>query len=101
MAPEDKTGTAQGKLMAARAAELDAKRKLAEHIHGLVIVSETTVRDFITEHDDIATHMDAILIGSMVEKTEFDAETARVTVSIPGMQIWEIVHERYRIVRSR
>ena len=101
VAPEDKTGTAQGKLMAARAAELDAKRKLAEHIHGLVIVSETTVRDFITEHDDIATHMNAILIGSLVEKTEFDAETARVTVSIPGIQIWEIVHVRYHIVHSR
>lgn len=99
VAPADKAGTAQGKLMAARAAELDAKRKLGEHINGLVIVSETTVRDFVTEHDDIATHMDAILVGSMVEKTEFDNETSHVTVSIPGMQIWEIVHERYTIVR--
>ena len=89
----------QSHLMAARAAELDAKRRLAEHVNGLVIVSETTVKDFVAEHDDIATHMDAILVGSMVEKTEFDNGTAHVTVSIPGMQIWEIVHERYRIVR--
>jgi hypothetical protein len=96
---EDIAGTAQGKLMAARAAELDAKRKLAEHINGLVIISETTVKNFVTEHDDIATHMDAVLIGSMVEKTEFDGETANVTVSIPGMQIWDVVYERLRITR--
>ncbi len=92
-------GTAQGKLMAARAAELDAKRKLAEHINGLVITSETTVKDFVAQHDDIASHVDAILVGSMVERTEFDGEAAHVTVSIPGMQIWEVVHERLRIVR--
>jgi len=97
--PEDKTGTPQGKLLAARAAELDAKRKLAEHIQGLQITSDTTVRDFVTEHDDIRTHVDAILIGSMVEKTTFDGQTAEVTVSIPGMQVWEIIHERIRVVR--
>ncbi|UCD29886.1 MAG: hypothetical protein JSV03_05250 [Planctomycetota bacterium] len=96
---EDTAGTAQGKLMAARAAELDAKRKLAEHINGLVIVSETRVKDFVAEHDEVATHMDAILVGSMVEKTEFDGETANVTVSIPGMQVWEVVYERLRITR--
>ncbi|MBN1488319.1 MAG: hypothetical protein JXA69_00250 [Phycisphaerae bacterium] len=97
--PADKAGTPQGKLMAARAAELDAKRKLGEHINGLVIQSQTTVRDFVTENDDIATQMDAILVGSTVEKTEFDGETANVTVSIPGIQVWEIVHERLRIIR--
>ena len=91
--------TAQGKLMAARAAELDAKRKLGEHINGLVISSETTVRDFVAEHDEIATHMDSILVGSMVERTEFDGDTAHVTVSIPGMRVWEVVHDRLVIIR--
>lgn len=97
--PEGKAGTAQGKLMAARAAELDAKRKLAEHINGLMISSETSVKDFVTEHDDIATRVDAILVGSTIERTEFDGDTANVTVSVPGMQIWEVVHERIVITK--
>ena len=92
--PPEKAGTPQGKLLAARGAELAAKQKLGEHIDGLLIESNTTVRDFVTEHDEIATHMDAILVGSSVEKTSFDGETAEVTVSIPGMQVWEIIHQR-------
>ncbi len=100
--PDDKKGTAQGKLMAARAAELDAKRRLGEHINGLVISSDTKVKDFVTQHDDIRSYMDALLVGSMVEKTEFDGETARVTVSIPGMQVWQVISERIRIeVKSK
>lgn len=99
--PDDKKGTAQGKLMAARAAELDAKRKLGEHINGLVITSETHVKDFIAQHDDIRSYMDALLVGSMVEKTEFDGETAQVTVSIPGMQVWQVISERIRVQRMR
>jgi len=95
----DKAGTAQGKLMAARAAELDAKRKLAEHIYGLQIDSDTLVRDFVTEHDEIRSHMDAVLVGSMIESTRFDNEIAIVVVSIPGMQVWEIVSARIRVIR--
>jgi len=97
VAPADKAGTAQGKLMAARAAELDAKRKLGEHIQGLQISSQTKVKDFVTEHDEIRTQMDAILVGSMVEDTKFEGETAKVTVSISGMQVWEIIGQRMRI----
>lgn len=97
----DNAGTPQGKLMAARAAELDAKRKLAEHINGLVIHSETRVRDFVTEHDEISSRVDAVLVGAMVEDTRFEGDTAHVTVSVPGMQVWEIVHEYIRIERRR
>jgi hypothetical protein len=99
--PADKLSTAQGKLMAARAAELDAKRRLGEHINGLLIMSETTVRDFVTENDEISTQMASVLIGSMVERTEFDGETATVTVSIPGMQVWKVVHDRVLIIQRR
>mgnify|MGYP000403804351 CR=1 FL=1 len=44
---------AKEKLLARRAAELDAYRKLAEYIKGLRITSSTTVRDFVTESDEI------------------------------------------------
>jgi len=94
--PADKAGTAQGKLMAARCAELDAKRKLSEHINGLIITSQTSVKDFVTEHDEIRSYMEGVLVGASVDRTEYDGETAKVTVSIPGMQIWEIVAQRMR-----
>ncbi len=45
--------TAQAALMARRAAEMDAYRKLAEQINGLRIDSRTYVRDFVTESDQI------------------------------------------------
>ena len=99
VAPPERAGTPQGQLLAARAAELVAKRNLAEQIHGLSITSETLVRDFVAEHDEIGTHVDAVLVGATVEDTTFDGDTARVVVSIPGMQVWEILHERIRVTR--
>jgi hypothetical protein len=93
--------TPQGKLKAARAAELDAKRKLAEQIAGLRINSDTLVRDFVTENDQIQTQVDAVLVGSYVEKTDFPGDgTAQVMVTVPGMQVWKVVHE-YLVIRTR
>ncbi len=97
--PEDKAGTPQGKLLAARAAELDAKRKLAEHIKGLRISSETSVRDFVAQHDEISSYVDAVLVGASVDETKFDGDTAEVTVSVPGMQVWQVIYERVRVTR--
>jgi len=48
---------AQAKLMAFRAAELDGRRKLAEEIDGLMINSDTSVKDFVAESDEIRTSM--------------------------------------------
>jgi hypothetical protein len=91
--------TPQGRLRAARAAEVDAKRKLGERIAGLHIRSETSVRDFVTEHDTIETLMGAVLVNATVKSTKFEDDTAIVVVTIPGMRIWGIVGEELR--RSR
>lgn len=97
--PADKTGTPQGKLMAARAAELDAKRHLAEEIMGFQIDSSTTVRDFVTEHDEINSQLNTFIQGAYVKSTDWDAEgTATVVVEIPAMQIWQVVNT-YKVVR--
>jgi hypothetical protein len=85
--------TAQGKLRAARAAELDAKRKLAERIAGLRIRSETSVRDFTAQYDHIDTYMDAIMVDALVSQTRFTDQTAIVTVQIPGMRVWSVVND--------
>jgi hypothetical protein len=101
--PADQAGTAQGKLMAARAAEVDAKRKLAEQLDGLVIQGTTTVRDFVAEHDDIRTDMQTFLLGAHpVGDPEYDADgTASVTVEIPLERFWQLISVRMTSVEIR
>jgi len=89
-------GTPQGRLRAARAAELDAKRKLAEQIAGLRVQSETTVQDFVTQHDDIRTLVDAVLMDAMITSTRFSEDTAQVTVALPGMRVWDVLNDEMR-----
>jgi len=91
--------TPQGKLKAARAAELDAKRKLAEQIAGLHIDSDTLVRDFVTEYDQISTQVNAVLVGAVIESTKWDADMAEVTVSVPARDVWRVIHSQMVIVQ--
>jgi hypothetical protein len=99
--PTEMANTPQGKLMAARAAELDAKRKLGERVMGLAIDSSTTVQNFVTQHDEINTQLNAYITGSYVKSTTYDDQgTATVTVEMPAMQVWEIVHTYIRVVRK-
>jgi hypothetical protein len=88
--------TPQGRLKAARAAELDAKRKLAEQVAGLRLHGETVVRDFAAERDEVTTMVDAVLRQATVTKTEFTSDTARVTVALPGMQVWAVFNQQYQ-----
>ncbi len=97
VAPEDKAGTPQGRLLAARAAEMDAKRRLVEQINGLQLSSNTTVQDFVTQRDEIRAQVNAVLLGASVEKTTFDGETATVVVSLPGMAVWDVLHDEMRL----
>ena len=93
--------TAQGKLRAARAAQLDAMRKLAEQIYGLTISSETTVRDFVTENDEIDTHVDALLAGAVSEEPVFSGDLASITVSLPAGDVWSVLHQHILVVGRR
>lgn len=85
---------AQAKLMARRGAEMDARRKLAERLDGLVITSQTTVKDFVTESDDIRSAMLTFQQGGYVvdgsEKYMEDG-TVEVTVAIDVAPLWEII----------
>lgn len=83
--------TAQGRLMAARAAELVAKRKLAEQVAGLTIRGDTQVEDFVTQYDHVSSMVDAVIVGALVKNTRFTDDTAVVTVELPGMAVWEVV----------
>ncbi len=93
--------TAQGKLKAARAAEVDAMRKLSEQVFGLQIQSGTTVRDFVTQHDEINTQVQAVLAGAIPGEPRFESDTAVVTVSLPASDVWRVVHSHMMIVQRK
>jgi hypothetical protein len=93
----DNPNMAQARLMAARAAELDAKRKLAEQIMGFQLTSDTTVRDFVTEYDEIETDLDTYIQGAAVKSTRYtDDGIAEVTVEFPLQTLWSLVRSYYR-----
>lgn len=91
--------TPQGKLKAARAAEMDARRKLAERIGGLRLNANTTVRDFTTQHDEVVGLVDAVIVDALITNTRFENDAAIVTVTVPGLRVWStlgIGHARGR-----
>lgn len=93
--------TAQGKLRAARAAELDAMRKLAEQIYGLSIRSETLIRDFVTEHREVSALVEGVISGAVAQEPVFSEDSVSVTVSVGGSEVWSVVHRHSQIVKRR
>lgn len=87
----------QGRLMAGRAAELDALRKLGEHLQGLQIDSATTVRDFVTMNDEINARFFGIIRGARSDPAEFRDGVASVRACLPGSEVWSIISEYKRI----
>ncbi|MBL4701190.1 MAG: LPP20 family lipoprotein, partial [Phycisphaeraceae bacterium] len=78
----------QAKLLAKRAAEMDAYRKLAEYLLGLEIQSSTTVKDFTTESDKIAGAVDALVKNvQFTEVRYFDDGTVEVQAQISLRQV--------------
>jgi len=90
--PDEADSEAQANLLAERAAELDAKRKLAEQVMGVKIKGETTVRDFVTESDKIKTSVYGFLAGCRIvdSKTLEDGITKQVTVELDLGGLYEI-----------
>jgi hypothetical protein len=63
--------TPRGRLMAMRAAEADALRRLAERVRGVQISSTTRVQDFVTESDQIALASQAFIRGARTTGVRF------------------------------
>ncbi len=79
----------QDKLLAKRAAQVDAYRKLTELLLGLKITSSTTVRDFVAESDEIRTSFDQFVKGLKVvgPPRYFDDGTCEVDVQATIEQV--------------
>ena len=66
--PEN-VAAAQARLMAERAARVDALRKLTEQIYGLEVRSGTTVRDAVLANDVIRTNFEGFIRGARIVET--------------------------------
>lgn len=58
--------TGQAKLMAMRAAKVDALRNLAEQVHGVRVWGNTSVSSFVTQSDTVRTYVDSFIRGARV-----------------------------------
>ena len=81
--------------MAIRAARVDAQRQLLERIKGLRLNSNTLVRDFITEYDEIRTRAEGLVIGASEVSTylHHDELIAEVTMEVPVQKVIEKIKE--------
>lgn len=82
----------QAKLMAKRAAKLDALRKLTELIYGTWIDSETPVRDMVVASDKINSRLSALIRGAVeVDHKFYEDLSAEVTIEIETGTVTDIL----------
>jgi hypothetical protein len=94
LAPDNIKDTPRGRLLAERAAYVDAIRNLAENIKGVQLTSTTTVLDFVTQSDDIETRFEGWVHGA--KKTVVRAYpdgTVEVEVELPMQGFYDIYKE--------
>ncbi|WP_143871456.1 LPP20 family lipoprotein [Catenovulum sediminis] len=83
VAPQEHMGTSKARLLARRAAQLDAYRNLAEILNGVRVNSETLVQDMTLASDTVRTKVDAIIKGATMTQDHYQNEVATVTMQIP------------------
>lgn len=67
--PGRSVNAAQARLMAIRAAKVDAYRNLLEEAYGVNISARSSVREFIVKNDSIRSRVDAYIRGAKVIHT--------------------------------
>ncbi|MBI5393732.1 MAG: LPP20 family lipoprotein, partial [Verrucomicrobia bacterium] len=78
----------QARVTTERAAEVDALRRLAEKIYGVVIDSNTTVENFATKNDTIRQTVTGVVQGAeTVETTYYSDGSVKVVKQMNGALI--------------
>jgi hypothetical protein len=72
----------QQKIMAKRAAELDAYRRLASRMLGIKIDGETTVRDMALENDQLVANLSHVLKGARPTAIAFNKDDGSCEVTM-------------------
>lgn len=91
---------AQAKLMAKRAAMMDARRNLLETILGLRIDSKTVVRDMVAESDQIDANTSGIIRNSYEIGANYGSDgICTVTMEVKLYDIWAYVRQEHTYTR--
>lgn len=81
--PKNATG-AQGKVLARRAAVVDAQRNLVETINGVQVDADTTVENLMVASDIVKTKVSGVLKGAQVIDEKYnDDGSYQVTMRVP------------------
>ena len=73
---------AKKRLLARRAAQVDAYRNLAEFISGVRVSSETVVRDMALESDTVRTKIEAMVKGAVMTTDHYQNNVGQVRMRI-------------------
>ncbi len=81
--PPGSVNKAQARLMALRAAKVDAMRNLAEQVSAVTIISDTSIQDFVAKNDTIKARVDSFIKGAWVsEERELADGTMEVDMEL-------------------
>jgi hypothetical protein len=96
-APKEGDSEAKAKLNAERAALTEARRNLLEQLKGVSIDSKTTVRDFVTESDEIKTKTDGFIQGAKTIRSEqLEDGSWEVEIEISLADFYNNVYKKFR-----
>jgi hypothetical protein len=83
----DRPSAAQARLLAMRAARVDAQRNLLEIIKGVKVDSQTTVENFTVTQDIIRTNVSGVVKGARIVKESVDKQPDGSFLATVEMQI--------------
>lgn len=72
--PPDAVSPAQARLMALRAAKVEALRNLLEQVQSVTIVSDSTVQDFMLKNDAVRAKVDGFVKGAWISEERLLAD---------------------------
>lgn len=81
--PSNSLNIGQAKLLARRAAMVDAYRNLVEAINGVQVSAETTVKNYVTENDLVKSQISGFIQGAKIVNEQMNTDgTYMVVMSV-------------------
>ena len=95
---------AQQRLLAIRAAKLDAYRALTEQVYGLKVEANATVADMVVQNDTFRSRVEGVIFGAtLVSITPAGDDTYEVTLTLdrPVVQDLRSLYLSHMIAKAR